>query len=61
MSMDFDAFSAAIDAFAEANHISIDLAADLMAEIGDTPMMNDAGTHVIARGREWVWPTEDTE
>ena len=57
--MNYDAFAAAITAFATANQITEDEAADLFDEIGDTPTMSADGTKVIAQGREWIWPLEE--
>ncbi len=59
--MSIEDFQAAVSCFAALNHIDRDTAAKLMSEIGDTPMMNTAVTHVIAGGREWLWPQDDSE
>lgn len=48
-------FDAITEAFASLNNISLDQAADLVAEIGDVHTIAEDG-RVKAAGKTWIWP-----
>jgi hypothetical protein len=65
MSMTFEAFSDLVDCVAALNGLTEELAAELVAEVGDTPMLDDSGLVVVTDGSgkehrlKWPWEGDD--